>query len=66
MYNQVGGYGDVTRCPALGDLVPMRIVQLYVVEQAGRRLGLIRKIVHVNLALGMITMIVAATGPYWP
>ncbi|WPZ32822.1 CopD family protein [Thalassobaculum sp. OXR-137] len=35
-------------------------------EQAGTRLVLIRKIVHVNLGLGMITMIVAATGRYWP
>lgn len=35
-------------------------------EQAGARLNLIRKIVHVNLALGMITIIVGATGPYWP
>lgn len=35
-------------------------------EQAGGRLNLIRKIVHVNLGLGMVTIIVAATGPYWP
>ncbi|MEQ8586246.1 MAG: CopD family protein [Thalassobaculaceae bacterium] len=35
-------------------------------EQAGRRLGLIRKIVAVNLALGWITVIVGSTGRYWP
>lgn len=35
-------------------------------EQAGRRLGLIRKIVAVNLGLGWVTVIVGATGRYWP
>ena len=35
-------------------------------DQAGKRLALIRKIVLVNLVLGMITVVIAGTGPYWP
>ncbi|MDF1793302.1 MAG: CopD family protein [Thalassobaculaceae bacterium] len=34
--------------------------------EAGQRLGLIRKIVAVNLGLGWIAIIAGATGPYWP
>jgi uncharacterized membrane protein len=35
-------------------------------EEAGQRLGTIRRIVAFNLGLGWITVIVGATGPYWP
>ena len=35
-------------------------------DQAATRLALIRKIVHVNLGLGLITIVIGATGPYWP
>lgn len=35
-------------------------------EEAGKRLGLIRKVVAFNLGLGWITIIAGATGPYWP
>lgn len=34
--------------------------------EAATRLGLIRKIVALNLGLGWITIIAGATGPYWP
>lgn len=35
-------------------------------EDAGRRLATIRKVVAINLGLGWVTVITAATGPYWP
>jgi uncharacterized membrane protein len=34
--------------------------------QAATRLALIRKIVLVNLVLGLITIVVGSTGRYWP
>ncbi len=34
-------------------------------EQAGAELNTIRKIVHINLNLGLITTVIGATGRYW-